>query len=343
MTIRMYSWDDADAPNLTSDGPGAMVNLLRKVLVDGYGSGDQEKPGMGWEMQWDSETNQRAAFRSSDPFSTQIWLYVDDRSGADTGFSGGNRWARAWGMETFDGWEAGEPQFTGRFPLDSQSSFGVTVAKNYQENSTVVPWIIVASERSFYLVVDHARKDGFESTANGGGGSIHFFGDIVSRLSGDAYQFAVCGGGSEDSTTDNVAAIWHIANTLSNPDTGLYISRAYNQEHLSANIYSSGSMLRSGASGWSYATGDYHYPCLVTGRLIMQKVGIEEQGADRVFRGYWPGHYIAAHNIGDDTSNFPTRKLIGANGKEWVWLRGTANSGDNGGFFLDMTGPWYGD
>jgi hypothetical protein len=315
-----------------------MVNVLRKVLVDGYGSGDQAKPGMGWEMQWDSETNHRAAFRSSDPLSTQIWLYVDDTG---TIGAGGNRWARAWGMGTFSGWDAGEPQFTGRFPLDAQLSFGVTIAKNRNENSDVVPWIIVASERSFYLMVDHYKLDGFTSEGYGSAGSTHFFGDIRSRKQEDDYRFAVCGGRAENYTSSiSIDSNWKINQYDDEKQEGLYLARSHDMLGVSAEISNVYIGYRPGYNVWSGSDDDIPYPCPITGRIVMENAGIMEHGNTKILRGYWPGHKVADHNLGKMPVEFPIRKEVTTETKTFVFIR-SAFRNMAGGFFLDMTGPWY--
>lgn len=42
--------EDVDAPILSQQDQGSFVRLLKTVLVDGYGTGDDHKPALGWEL-----------------------------------------------------------------------------------------------------------------------------------------------------------------------------------------------------------------------------------------------------------------------------------------------------
>ena len=331
MTVRKYSYQDADAPVLDTSAPGGMVNLLRKVLVDGYGSVDQITDPAGWEMMWDSATNQRAAFRSTHLEASGFWLYVDDRNGADTGFAGGNRWARAWGMETFDGWDTnGDPIATGRFPLDTQSAFGVTIYKSRADGSTTqVPWEIVADERAFWMLVDGYMRNHFAGSGQGNGGALHFFGDFTPRGQGITAAFALCGGNSENFAADYYGDFWAVGNFNSSNRPGCYLS------------YSHDGLTFSKPMGHAVLpTRWVPYPDPVTGALLTSKPQLMEDGNKYV--GELPGILAPLHEHSGNESDFPHGLELVIGGKTHRNWRFTDAIDDQGTVWIDVAGPWYG-
>lgn len=61
MVARVYSYNDAGAENLRLSGAGndKLINILKAVLVDGYGT----KPGAGWTLAFDSPATNKAVFQ----------------------------------------------------------------------------------------------------------------------------------------------------------------------------------------------------------------------------------------------------------------------------------------
>lgn len=71
----VYKSTDPGAP-LLSGQAGALAMLLDALLVDGYGSGANRKPGMGWSRAF-SGSNVRV-FRNAPITGTGFYLRVDD-------------------------------------------------------------------------------------------------------------------------------------------------------------------------------------------------------------------------------------------------------------------------
>ena len=46
--VKVYRWDDAGAPKLTTDA-GAFKTVLKACLVTGYGEAENHKEPLGWE------------------------------------------------------------------------------------------------------------------------------------------------------------------------------------------------------------------------------------------------------------------------------------------------------
>lgn len=60
--VSVYRWDDAGAPQLTPGiKPSELINVLKKVLVDGYGT----KAGLGWSVAFEDAAAFKIAFRNS--------------------------------------------------------------------------------------------------------------------------------------------------------------------------------------------------------------------------------------------------------------------------------------
>lgn len=110
MTPQTRTSRDADAPTLRSDEPGTLIRVLRKVLVDGYGTADQPSPALGWEM-IQREDGLRAAFRPTDPNHPGGWLYIDEDDPERESY-----YPAAGGYRTFSGFDSdGEPDADGPF------------------------------------------------------------------------------------------------------------------------------------------------------------------------------------------------------------------------------------
>lgn len=56
----LYKWDDAGAPQLTRQAQ-SLLTILRKCLVDGYGS----KAGLGWSISFDDAPSLRTVYRNA--------------------------------------------------------------------------------------------------------------------------------------------------------------------------------------------------------------------------------------------------------------------------------------
>lgn len=71
--VTVYSSADPGAPALTAQA-GSLKTLLKACLVTGYGS----KPGLGWQMPFESADKNVAAFVSTDPKSSKFYFKIDN-------------------------------------------------------------------------------------------------------------------------------------------------------------------------------------------------------------------------------------------------------------------------
>ncbi|WP_155997817.1 hypothetical protein [Thioalkalivibrio sp. ALJ8] len=335
--VHVYKWDDADAPVLNSDGPGAMANLLRKCLVDGYGSGDQEKAPAGWTMDWDSDTNARVALRPGAVEAQTCHYYVDDTG---TVGAGGNRWARIWISENWDGWDENGDPVDALIPDDTD--WGRTIAKNVDDqNSTPVPWIIVATDMGFYLLVDYYYKEpGFDGN---NGAPLAFCGRAISYGGSDDYLDVLSFGNSEDYTSTRIAYY----GTLGSPrwwDQGTGASPALARRAFDGISTNSVIATRCGAGGtdndenFMGRSPSIPHPEPISGATLTARVLIT-QGNPRLgqtlIRGNYPGILWPLHQ-----APFSHGEIVEVNGRQYIALNMAVNVIDVGQALVDIEGPW---
>lgn len=223
MAATIFSHTDADAPVLTGE-PGAVANLLRKCLVDGYGSGSEEKTPLGWSMQWHTDTNAQAVFTSADPAATGMHLVVDDR-GQGEPFGGqiaqeDARVCVCWGAEDFTGWDAnGDPEMVGRFPTAAQkidtNLNPVDIHKSDSLDNTARPWFLLGDEKSFYLCVRGSYADDWAIDGSHVYSCTYFFfGDLEAASAIDSIPCAIFGCNTSTGTGNSwvTRAPWLSAN-----------------------------------------------------------------------------------------------------------------------------------
>ncbi len=114
----------------------------------------------------------KAAYRSLDVASTQLYLRVDDT---------GTTNARVRGYEAMSDVDTG----TGPFPTDAQLSGGSYLYKSGAASSAVRNWAIYSDGRIVYFFCDAGANAQYL------GGVV--FGDIASYAPGDAYHFVLIG------------------------------------------------------------------------------------------------------------------------------------------------------
>ncbi len=62
LPVTVYRWDDAGAPQMSKGvRPSELINVLKKCLVDGYGS----KSGAGWSVAFEDVATNQIVFRNS--------------------------------------------------------------------------------------------------------------------------------------------------------------------------------------------------------------------------------------------------------------------------------------
>ena len=130
LPVTVYRWDDAGAPQLTSGKPSSIINILKKCLVDGYGS----KPALGWTMAFADDATRSAVFRNSPTDGLGGFVQFSSYNGSD---SNNNRMyvQSALFMPT----------------ATMADAHGVGALSAFIVGTHLDKWMIVGTSRGFYL------------------------------------------------------------------------------------------------------------------------------------------------------------------------------------------------
>lgn len=128
LPVTVYRWDDAGAPQLTNGKPSEIIAILKKCLVEGYGT----KAGAGWSVAFENAAAFKIAFRNS-----------------TTEASGG--FVQFWSVDGTDA-NSGNMRFRGAKSMTALDTF---IDAQYQMQfsiSTVVDyWVLIATSAGFWF------------------------------------------------------------------------------------------------------------------------------------------------------------------------------------------------
>lgn len=179
MSLIGRKWESTDpgAPMLTGDY-GSMIDVLRAVLVEGYGSGDYAKAPAGWTEEFKGGGNV-AVFRNNPVTGMGCYVRVDDSDYPETvNPDADGRHACIRAFKTMSTRDAG----TDMMPSESEQPLGAFIFKHLSAWPAAVPWVIFANERAMWLFIGPVRD---EMTP-------YFIGDFSSDVEGDQFAFALC-------------------------------------------------------------------------------------------------------------------------------------------------------
>lgn len=167
----IYNSLDASAPQLTI-AAGTLKTILKACLVTGYG----DKAAAGWEIAWADDVANKIAFRSKNPTSTKSVLLVDDNAAASAT------------VTAYNGWDSATNTGTGQFAT------GYFV-KQWAINITKPNWVVVATDKFFYLFIQEDLDSITMRVMSG-------FGDAISLRNDRFFSVCLCQVGTSD-TQDN--------------------------------------------------------------------------------------------------------------------------------------------
>lgn len=133
--VKVYRWDDAGAPKLTTDA-GAFKTILKACLVTGYGEGENRKEGLGWSIEQEAES--AAYFRSKSEKSAGAYLLVNGNSSPYYG-SVSAKFNVSWGLNSHVSYDE----------MANESSNTIN-GLNCKERRD---WILIGNNRAFWLIV----------------------------------------------------------------------------------------------------------------------------------------------------------------------------------------------
>lgn len=135
---KVRHWYDANAPVLTS-ALGSINNVLDKVLVDGYDSGNF--PALGWTKEYEDAVNHKTAFRNSVANGTGAYIQVQQHHASYT-------YQQDMTVRMF---ETMSDVDTGVGPFQNEDRKMKASASNIITNT--IPWVIIGDDRRFHLFV----------------------------------------------------------------------------------------------------------------------------------------------------------------------------------------------
>lgn len=274
----VYRSTDPGAPQLTGQA-GALLSVLRGVLVTGYGTGPSAKAAAGWTEVF-TGTN-KAVFRSNVVSSSGAHYQLDD-----TGTVGSAQQALIRAFKSMSSLDTGDDPA----PTPTQSANGMPIAKSTSLDGVARPWMIIANERAAYLFVSPWAT----ATAPG---HVYFLGDVLSMAPGDGYQYGVSypGFATFTSTIDASSTVLAGGGThWERPEYNcLYLGRSGSGIPGAVSAYSVG-----GKSPRYYPWGGVQnatpYPCPTTGGLLYTRALVYEEPQRP--RGRFPGVLVPLHD-----------------------------------------------
>lgn len=283
MTMRIYKSTDASAPTLQgivggalsgSDwADGSFLQLLRKVLVTGYGS----KTAAGWTQSFAGTSE--GAFKQGG--GCGFYVNVTD----DGTMTAGAREANMRGFETMTALHTG----TGLFPTVAQITNGVLFRKSDTADTTQRQWIAFADNKTFYVFSWTGNATAYYSGM--------MFGDIYSYVSGDAYNCMIIGrvtSAAADTVTNETLDVQQPQATST--CNGHYIARGYNQAGGAINISKNGQFFTTNAAGSQGPgqVGSMPYPNASDGKLWLARAYVSDPttAPTNSLRGFLRGFWI---------------------------------------------------
>lgn len=335
MGVKAYYYSDASAPVLTGED-GALVNVLKKCLINGYGA--KTPPGSGWTGSFNAGVT-KGTFRPQ--LGTRCSLWMDDHGSATGTF----RWARVRGVESYDSLDGNGDLVnpSALFPTVEQKATPPNFYKSYTADNTGRAWAVFADEYCFYLFTWPAAT--YEAV-------VYFFGDVVPFKSDDAFHCFLAANAVAE-TASPIAGGYNYhggqltgaalgAASWNTPCTGAYFARDYDQigKSYSAAFASLGLVFGStgypGAGGPIYPNGADNALVTVPGYLTT----INPTAANSVLRGVLPGWSNPLHS-GTSLANFITISgLSGMAGRTYQWIKLQAAASVVSAVVMDITGPW---
>lgn len=316
----IYRSTDTSAPTLSGTA-GDLINLLNKCLVVGYGTKDPA----GWSSPYGPTSNVQV-FRQGG--GNMRYLRVDDSGTTD---------ARVRGWEAMGSIaDAVVPQLgtIGPFPTDTQFASGLYVRKSAAASATQRAWVLIADDRTFYLLV-----------LTGDNASVYYgfaFGDTYSySLGGDSYNtILIARTASSNSQAGTEALCQVIVNGMGTTvgAGGHFCARSYAGTGGSVSFGKfgdAGKQVASGVAGQvETLRGNVPYPNGPDGGLWLSRVYHSDATFQSgIVRGHLRGFYQVCHaatafadgDVFQGTGDFAGREFIlfKAAGQGLVGVAGT--------------------
>lgn len=319
LPVTVYRWDDAGAPQLTGRTPSDFIDVLKKVLVYGYGT----KVGLGWSIAFEDVVARKIAFRNSTVDGSGGFVQFWCPEGSNTI---GSRFSykSAQGMSGLD-------NFTKPSSLGNIWSTGT--------QSLVTHWMIVGTTSGFYLFTLLNNTATYDKQGNNS--SVVFIGDIHSNYNNDAGRFM-----SLTNTTADASASSAPYNIFESGMTRLYqtdgsITSLVGTMIKIVSTQTGGSASKDSddiALGVNFATGMVVINAPSAGNVVDSNgTPVNNSLLQPFFRGVMPG-LLSSSFIGYRNKTFPQFRTI--NGKLHVLSANSQTLSIGCGMWLNIE-EWY--
>ncbi|GGP37291.1 hypothetical protein GCM10009347_01570 [Shewanella algicola] len=164
LPVTVYRWDDAGAPQITDRKPSEILNILRKCLVDGYGT----KSPLGWSVVFDEPSQFKTVFRNDPTLGTGSCVSVSPRNGLNN----------AGVMLDF-------------VPAVDFVDINTSYRRGYSAGvhsflTSMTKWFVIGNATGFYIIVsDTSPVSGYDKRYD----DLCFVGDFNSVIPADAGKF----------------------------------------------------------------------------------------------------------------------------------------------------------
>uniref|UniRef100_UPI0040475EDA hypothetical protein n=1 Tax=Shewanella baltica TaxID=62322 RepID=UPI0040475EDA len=181
LPVTVYRYTDAGAPQLVTASASDWINILKKCLVEGYGS----KAPLGWTIAFEDAANFKIAFRN-------------------TTLNGGSG-----GYFQFNGLNSSNATCVLRCAasMSALDSFMKEVPyRGLQGLSTYRGWEIIGTSRGFYLILHRTSDMLMSDTANTTTYiyfQVYFIGDVDAVQANDQSKFTLISGTGGGATTSS--------------------------------------------------------------------------------------------------------------------------------------------
>lgn len=262
-----------------------------------------------------------AAYRSTDPLGTQMYLRVDDT---------GTTEARVLGYESMTGINAG----TGPFGATSPGSY---IAKANNTTGTRA-WSLIGDSRGFFLSIAYYNTNQDRATTS-------YFGDFNPILAGDPYACMLQASTSSYYSTQSGASSDCGGSSNYGTASVTFVPRAYTGLGTYVGMQPSCAIITGSLVSTLAMSGstDYKtpYPNPTDGGLYITPVRLNETNS-RAFRGITPGLYHIPQDLESLQPFYWRDSVTGIAGfldRTFKTIR-NQQSGTPGTFLIDITGPW---
>lgn len=274
MTVRVYKSTDAGAPQLSGTN-GSMIEVLSAVLVDGYGTGADLKPGAGWTRPF-TGTN-KAVYRNSPTGGTGHYFRIQDDGEVRTGI------AYITGVRGYTNMSDVD---TGDNPFPALS----TPQGNHcwYKSGTSIPWVVVADQYTMYIFI------GSLGSVTSIGYALYGMGDYFSFVPSHSYK-SFCTGAICDGAYNRVSRLLVSGSASYNTNSG---GGAFSggASQVGSIFLSAARLNLAGSTSTDGPVGTFGpaYPHPITGKLHTSKLYIGSDSTALTY-GYFRGLSVSLH------------------------------------------------